>query len=154
MTIVRRFIMAFLVVGGMCLAHPLSAQRSVGSVSSVRLAFQKVDQVALDFGVDTAAMRRRAVQRLGAAGIAVVEDANQPELSIAVRVPKSLAPVDDGFLLVEMRLLETTSSDPQRELWKARGPATRFTTFGSLRQLVPEQLEQRLDSLAAAHSGT
>jgi hypothetical protein len=150
----RQFIIAPLLVSGLCFANPLSAQQTVSSVSSVRLAFQKVDQVALDFGVDTAVMRRRAVERLGAAGIAVVQDPNQPELSIAVRVPKQLAPVDQGFLRVEMRLLEPTSSNPRRELWNARGSAIRFTTFGSLRQLVPEQLEQRLDSLAAAHSGT
>jgi hypothetical protein len=99
-------------------------------------------------------MRHRAVQRLSAVGIAVVQDANLPELSIAVRVPKRLVPVDEGFLSVDMKLLERTSSNPRRELWRALGSNTRFTLFGSLRQLVPEQLEQRLDSLAAAHSGT
>ena len=150
----RRMKIALLLVSGLYLAHPLSAQQSVSSVSSVRLVFQKVDQVTLDFGVDTSAMRHRAVQRLSVAGIAVVEDASRPELSIAVRVPKQLTPADDGFVFVEMRLLEPTSSDVRRALWNARGPAARFTTFGSLRHLVPEQLEQRLDSLAAAHSGT
>jgi hypothetical protein len=149
----QRFI-AFLLVSGSCLARPLSAQQSVGSVSSVRLVFEKVDQVALDFGVDTAALRHRAVQRLSAAGIAVVQDANRPELSIAVRVPKRLVPVDDGIFSVEMRLLERTSSNPRRELWRGLGSNTRFTTFGSLRQLIPEQFEQRLDSLAVAHAGT
>ena len=68
----RQMKIALLLVSGLCLAHPLSAQQSVSSVSSVRLVFQKVDQVALDFGVDTSAMRHRAVQRLSAAGIAVV----------------------------------------------------------------------------------
>ena len=150
----RQMKIVLLLGSALWLAHPLAAQQSVSAVSSLRLVFQKVDQVALDFGVDTSAMRRRAVQRLSAAGIAVVEDASRPELSIAVRVPKPLAPVDDGFLLVEMRLLEPTSSNPRRALWNARGAATRFTTFGSLRQLVPEQLEQRLDALTAAHSGT
>ena len=150
----RQMKIVLLLGSALWLAHPLAAQQSVSAVSSLRLVFQKVDQVALDFGVDTSAMRRRAVQRLSAAGIAVVEDANQPELSIAVRVPKQFVPADDGFVFVEMRLLEPTSSSARRALWNARGPATRFTTFGSLRQLVPEQLEQRLDSLTAAHSGT
>jgi len=149
----RQLIAAFLLMAGPWLGNALFAQPSVASVSSVRLAFEKVDQVALDFGVDTAAMRRRTVQRLRAAGIAVVRDADQPELVIAVRVPKPLPPVDRGFLLVEMRLVEPSPSPPRRELWNAKRLAVPFTTFGSLRELVPEQLERGLDQLTAALSG-
>jgi hypothetical protein len=150
----RQAITVSVLVAASCLASSLPAQQSIASVSSVRLAFERVDQVALDFGVDTAALRRRAVYRLSEAGMAVVQDPTQPVLTIAVRVPKQLPPVDRNVLRVEMKLLGPETSNPRRELWNALGHATTFTLFGSLRQIVPEELERRLDALTAAHSGT
>src|SRR4051812_12246382 len=101
----RRFIVTCL-IAGLWSAAALSAQPSPRTVSAVRLTLQRVDQVALDFGVDTTAMRRQVVRRLGDAGIAVASTGDLPELVIAVHVPKSLAPVDPGLLLVRMVLRE------------------------------------------------
>jgi len=146
--------LAALMCAGSLVAIPLPAQTAPRVVTSVRVTIQKVDQVALDFGVDTAAMRQQAILRLNAAGIAVKQDTSLPELQIAVRVPKSLAPVDLGLLSVDMVLLEPKASDPRRTLWRSAGIARQFTRFGSLRDLVPEELDNGLAALAAAHPST
>ena len=134
-------------------ARVLQAQQSVKSVKTVRLRFQKVDQVALDFGVDTAEMRSQAIRGLSDAGITVAGDPRAPELRIEVRVPRSLAPVDLGVLQVEMVLLESDKADPHRRLWHNSATTVRFTTYTSLQRLAPEQLARGLDELAAAHRG-
>ncbi|HEX7977914.1 MAG TPA: hypothetical protein VF461_04890 [Gemmatimonadaceae bacterium] len=123
-------------------------------MKTVRLRFQQVDQVALDFGVDTAAMRDQVIRRLNDAGIAIVTDPRAPELRIAVRVPKSIAPVDLGILSVDMALLVSDKADTHRRIWYSSGTTVRFTTYTSLRQLAPEQLARGLDELTAAHRGT
>jgi hypothetical protein len=146
--------LAALVSAAFCFAIPVRAQSSTRAVTSVRVTFQKVDQVALDFGVDTAAMRQQAILRLNAAGIAVKQDTSLPELQIAVRVPRSLAPVDLGLLSVDMVLLEPKASDTRRTLWHSAGIARQFTRFGSLRDLVPEELDSGLAALAAAQPTT
>ena len=132
----------------------LPAQQSATSVKTVRLRFEKVDQVALDFGVDTAAMREQVTRRLSDAGIAVGTDPRAPEFRIAVLVPKSMAPVDRGILLVEMVLLESDGKDTHRMIWHNSDTTVRFTTYTSLQRLAPEQLARGLDELAAAHRGT
>jgi hypothetical protein len=142
-----------LLIASLSGASILPAQQSATNVKTVRLHFQKVDQVALDFGVDTAAMRDQAIRRLSDAGIAVAIDPRAPELRIAVRVPKSLAPVDLGILSVGITLLVSDSADTQRMLW-IDSKTTRFTTYTSLRRLAAEQLARGLDELAAAHRGT
>jgi hypothetical protein len=135
-------------------ASVLAAQQSATGVKSVRLRFQKVDQVALDFGVDTVAMRDQVIRRLSDAGIEVTTDPRAPELRIAVRVPKSLAPVDLGVLSVEMALVASDKADTHRTIWNSSGTTVRFATYTSLRQLAPEQLARGLDELAVAHRGT
>jgi len=142
-----------LLIASLSGASILPAQQSATNVKTVRLHFQKVDQVALDFGVDTAAMRDQAIRRLSDAGIAVAIDPRAPELRNAVRVPKSLAPVDLGILSVGITLLVSDSADTQRMLW-IDSKTTRFTTYTSLRRLAAEQLARGLDELAAAHRGT
>ena len=147
----RRFL-ATCLAAWVCSAAALSAQSSPRAVSAVRLTFQRVDQVALDFGVDTTAMRREVIQRLGDAGIAVANTADLPELVIAVRVPKRLVPMDDGFLIVQMELREAATSPTRRTIWNDRSGGTGFTTYGSLRELVPAQIARGLDALAIAHA--
>ena len=41
----RQMKIVLLLGSALCLAHPLAAQHSVSAVSSLRLVFQKVDQV-------------------------------------------------------------------------------------------------------------
>jgi predicted kinase len=146
----HRFIVPCLCLG-LCLAPKLSAQSSPRSVSAVRLTLQRVDQVALDFGVDTSAMRRQAVRRLSDAGITVASAAELPELALEVRVPKSLAPTDVGLLIVHLELREPASSPARRTIWRDRVEGVQFTTYGSLRELVPARLALALDQLATAH---
>lgn len=143
-----------ILIASLCGASVLPAQQSATGVKTVRLRFERVDQVALDFGVDTAAMRDQAIRRLSDAGIAVATDLRAPELRIAVRVPRSLAPVDVGILSVDMALLESDTADRHRTIWYNSGRTIRFTTYTSLRRLAPEQLARGLDELAAAHRGT
>jgi hypothetical protein len=150
----RHLLMRGVLIATLSGASVLPAQPSVTTVKAVRLRFQKVDQVALDFGVDTAAMRNQTIRRLSDAGIAVATDPGAPELRIALRVPKSLAPVDLGILLVQMQLLAPDSADTHRMIWNSSGTAIRFTTYTSLRRLAPEQLARGLEELAAAHGGT
>jgi hypothetical protein len=149
----RQFVVAALLSIALCQAREAAAQQSPQSVRSVRLTFQRVDQVALDFGVDTVALRRLAAQRLVAAGITVTQDPADPELTIGVRVPKSLAPVDPGILIVETALLEPTSSAARSTLWRGKNSTVQFTRYGSLRELVPDQLSRELDALLLAHRG-
>ena len=149
----RKLLRLGLLIASLSGASILPAQQSATNVKTVRLHFQKVDQVALDFGVDTAAMRDQAIRRLSDAGIAVATDPRAPELRIAVRVPKSLAPVDLGILSVGITLLVSDTADTQRMLW-IDSKTTRFTTYTSLRRLAAEQLARGLDELAAAHRGT
>jgi len=149
----RRFIVPCL-CAGLCVAATLSAQPSPRSVSAVRLAFGRVDRVALDFGVDTSAIRRQAIRRLSDAGITVAATLDLPELVIEVRVPKSLAPSDDGMLLVRVELREPASSPGRRQIWNDQTGGTRFTTYGSLRELVPERVTLALDQLATAHAAS
>ena len=85
-------------------------------------------------------------------GIAVKQDSALPELMISVHVPKQLAPVDQGLLHVETLLVEPTSSANPRTLWRAKAGSRRFTRFGTLRDLVPMELDRNLDELAAARS--
>jgi hypothetical protein len=146
----HRFVVPCLCLG-LCLAPTLSAQSSPRSVSAVRLTLQRVDQVALDFGVDTSAMRRQAVRRLSDAGITVASAAELPELALEVRVPKSLAPTDVGLLIVHLELREPASSPARRTIWRDRVEGVQFTTYGSLRELVPARLALALDQLATAH---
>ena len=150
----RRFWMAALLCAGMVPPRALSAQSPVRGVNAVRLRLEKVDQVALDFGVDTTALRRDVIQRLAAGGISVTQETGRPELTIGVRVPKSLAPVDPGLLLISMRLVESETTGSHRELWNGSGLSTRFGTYGSLRLLVPQQVANGVDALIAAHRGT
>ena len=149
----RKLLRLGLLIASLSGASILPAQQSATNVKTVRLHFQKVDQVALDFGVDTAVMRDQAIRRLSDAGIAVATDPRAPELRIAVRVPKSLAPVDLGILSVGITLLVSDTADTQRMLW-IDSKTTRFTTYTSLRRLAAEQLARGLDELAAAHRGT
>ena len=150
----RRFIFTCL-SAALCTAATLSAQPSAQpsprTVSAVRLTFGRVDRVALDFGVDTSAIRRQASQRLRDAGITVASALDLPELMIEVRVPKSLAPSDDGLLLVRVELREAASSPTRRQIWNDQTGGTRFTTYGSLRELVPARVALALDQLATAH---
>jgi hypothetical protein len=132
-------------------ASVLGAQPSAASVNTVRLRFQQVDQLALDFGVDTAAIRGQVIRRLSDAGIAIATSPHAPELRIMVRVPKSLAPVDLGILSIDMALLVSDGADTHRTIWHSSGTTVRFTTYTSLQQLVPEQLARGLDELLAAH---
>jgi hypothetical protein len=146
----RRFIITCL-AAGLCSATTLPAQPSPRMVSTVRLTFGRVDQVALDFGIDTSALRRQAIRRLSDAGITVSNAADLPELALEVRVPKLLAPTDVGLLFVHMELREPASSPARRTIWRDRLEGIQFTTFGSLRELVPARLALALDQLAMAH---
>jgi len=139
---------------GLCIATELPGQAARHPVTSVRVSIQKVDQVALDFGVDSAALREQAVRRLSAAGIVVKQDSDVPELVISVRVPRKLAPVDDGILIVETLLLEPASASNRRTLWRAVDIGRRFTRFGSLPELVPAELDRNLEALASARPTT
>ena len=150
----RRLLLVVALIAGSTGARVLPAQQSATSVKAVRLRFQMVDQVALDFGVDTAAMRDQAIRKLSDAGIAVATDARAPELRIAVRVPKSIAPVDVGVLSVDMALIVPDTANTQRTIWYSSGTSVRFARYTSLPRLAPEQLERGLDELAAAHRGT
>jgi hypothetical protein len=154
----RQLVMAALLTGSLCFTDALPAQQTAPqpatTLRAVRLAFERVDQVAIDFGVDTASLRGQAIRRLATAGISVALDSTLPELLIAVRVPKSIAPVDLGVLQVDMWLRGTERSGARRTIWNAAGTTVRFAAYGSLRQLVPEQLARGLDALAAAHVGT
>jgi predicted kinase len=149
----RRMILTC-VCAGLWSAATLSAQPSPRTVSAVRLTLQRVDQVALDFGVDTSAMRHQVIRRLGDVGITVANATDLPELVIQVRVPKRLAPVDAGLLLVHLELRDAESSPVQRTIWNDQSGDTRFTTYGSLRELVPERVARGLDALATAHAST
>jgi hypothetical protein len=132
----------------------LGAQAALSAVTAVRLTYQRVDKVALDFGVDTAAMRQDTERRLARHGIAVGDGAALPELVVSIRVPKQLAPADDGYARVEVALVATSARPMGRALWSSSAPSFRFTTFGSLRTLVPEHLEQQVDALLSARSST
>jgi hypothetical protein len=150
----RKLLTLGLLIASVSGTRVLPAQRSATSVKTVRLRYERVDQVALDFGVDTAAMREQAIRRLSDAGIAVATDPRAPELRITVRVPKSLAPVDVGILSVDMALIASDRADTHRTIWYSSGTTVRFTTYTSLPRLAPEQLARGLDELAAAHRGT
>jgi hypothetical protein len=150
----RKLLILGSLVVSLSAARLLPAQQPTRRVNAVQLRFEKVDQVALDFGVDTAEMRGEVIRRLNDAGIAVATDVRVPELRIAVLVPKSLAPVDVGILSVELALLAPDKANTHRMIWHNSEPTVRFTTYGSLRQLAPERLARGLDELTAAHRGT
>jgi hypothetical protein len=88
---------------------------------------------------------------LSDAGITVASAAELPELALEVRVPKSLAPTDVGLLIVHLELREPASSPARRTIWRDRVEGVQFTTYGSLRELVPARLALALDQLATAH---
>jgi hypothetical protein len=148
----RRFIIVSVLAALASSASHLGAQESLSAVRAVRLTYQKVDQVALDFGVDTAAMRLETARRLAQDGITASGSSDLPVLAVSIRVPKQLAPVDGGYVSVDLALLAASAPEVGSPLWSGGGPGVRFTSFGSLRALVPGQLKRQVEALLAARS--
>ena len=151
----RLLAIAAIVVGIVSAMPSAGAQETVRSLETVRLTFERIEQVALDFGVDSVALRDQAVRRLAAGDIQVVDDSRHPELVVAVRVPKRLVPdATGGLVFVELTLVEPGAANRRRMLWNAVNDGVWFTRYGSLREFVPEQLTLRVNELLAARAGT